>query len=86
MTWPASSVATRNFELQTSVQSGLTPSRSICLDMFVKGLAVTCRSGWFHRACACLKDGHIFWLSSTSAALVTAVSGEKGTLGSMVQQ
>ena len=28
----------------------------VCLDMFVNGLAVICRSGWFHRA-SCLSRG-----------------------------
>ena len=35
----------------------------VCLDMFVN---------------ACLEDGHMYWLSSTSTALLTAVSREKG--------
>ena len=28
----------------------------VCLDIFVNGLAVTCRSGWFHTA-SCLSRG-----------------------------
>ena len=31
-------------------------SQFVCLDMFVNGLAVLCRSGWFHSA-SCLSRG-----------------------------
>ena len=35
---------------------------------------------------ACLEDGHLYWLSSTSAAFVTAASREERTLGRTTQQ
>ena len=31
----------------------------VCLDMFVNGLAVTCRSGWFHSACLSRGRTHV---------------------------
>ena len=37
-----------------------------------------------HRAC--LEDGHKYWVSSTSTALVTAASRGKGALGRTMQQ
>ena len=35
---------------------------------------------------ACLEDGHKYWLSFTSTALVTAASRGKGILGRTMQQ
>ena len=37
-----------------------------------------------HRAC--LEDGHMYWLSSTSSAFVIAASRKKRALGRMMQQ
>ena len=42
----------------------------VCLDMFVKLLPAGQGGFTVHRAC--LEDGHMYWLSSTSTALVTA--------------
>ena len=42
--------------------------------------------GGFTVFCACLEDGHKYWLSSTLTDLVTAVSRGKGALGRTMQQ
>ena len=48
-------------------------------------LLPACQGGFtVHRAC--LEDGHMYWLSSTSTALVTAASRGKGALGRTMQQ
>ena len=54
--------------------------------MFVNGLAVTAGQGGFTVHHACLEDGHMYWLSSTSTALVIAASRGKGALGRTMQQ
>ena len=50
---------------------------SVCLDMFLKGWAVTWPVTVVSQDMR-LFIGHVSWLSSTSTALATAASSEKG--------
>ena len=53
---------------------------SMCLDMFVNDLAVTCRSMWFHRA-LCLFIGRTHALAS-----LVIVTSRKWVLARMMQK
>ena len=58
----------------------------VCLDMLVNGLAVTCRSGWFHSA-SCLSRGrtHALALLHLNSSRHCCIYGKRA-LGRTMQQ